>query len=117
MAKATSTGFAPSKTVTVIESGRVRDDTYDGPVKAAYEAKGTVFEATYKNEEIEDVRKGLARSALFLKVRLAGPEYKDNGDGTTTVYFSAHDKMPRNGSRKAADVETADAPADGDESA
>lgn len=116
MAKA-STGFVPSKTVKEIQSGRVRDDSFDAAVQAAYEAKGTVFEATYKDDEIDNVRKGLARSAQFLKVRIAGPEYNVNGDGTTTVYFSAHDKMPRNGSRKpvetadavAGDVETADA--------
>ena len=108
--------FGESKTVKEIKSGRVRDDSYDQYVKAAYENKGTVFEfKNVKNEDVEDVRKGLQRSANFLKVRIAGPEYTDNENGTTTIHFSAHDKMPRNGSRKVetatadgGDVETAD---------
>jgi hypothetical protein len=108
--------FTKSERVTTIRTGRVRDDKYDEIVSAAYADKGTVFEDTFPDSEIDDVRRGLARSAQFLKVRLGGPEYSENGNGTTTVYFSAHDKMPRNGSRKvetatadATAVETADA--------
>lgn len=113
--------FAPSKTVSAIESGRVRDTTYDQPVKDAYEKKGQVFEAEFPNDQIGDVRKGLARSALYLKVRLATDfeeitpdveipaKVNSKGEetapatvkyGKTIVRFSAHDKMSRNGSRK-----------------
>ncbi len=109
-----SIDFKPSDKVSTIKSGRTRDDSYDKFVSAAYAEKGKVFEATVKTETVDDVRKGLQRSAHFLNVRIAGPEYQDNGDGTTTVFFSAHDKMPRNGSRK---VETADASADSTETA
>jgi hypothetical protein len=109
--------FGESKDVQEIKSGRVRDDSYDEYVRTAYENKGKVFEfKNVANEDVEDVRKGLQRSANFLRVRIAGPEYTDHGNGKTTIHFSAHDKMPRNGSRKvetatadAADVETADA--------
>lgn len=130
--------FAPSETVKAIQSGRVRDASYDEDVQAAYQDKGRVFEATYPNNEIEEVRKGLSRSALFLKVRLATDFEEIEKDvevpaktnakgeetapahvkyGKTIVRFSAHDKMARNGSRKptetatasTADVETADA--------
>lgn len=109
--------FGESKEVQEIKSGRTRDDSYDEFVEKAYAEKGKVFEfKNVPNEDLDDVRKGLQRSANFLKVRIAGPEYTDHGNGKTTVYFSAHDKMPRNGSRKvetatadAADVETADA--------
>ena len=121
--------FAPSKTVAKIESGRVRDASYDEDVQTAFAEKGKVFEATYPNSEIDDVRKGLQRSALFLKVRLATDFEEISKDvdvpakvnakgeetapahvkyGETIVRFSAHDKMPRNGSRKP--VENADAP-------
>lgn len=97
--------FGESKEVQEIKSGRVRDDSYDQYVKTAYATPGKVFEfKNVANEDLDDVRKGLQRSANFLKVRIAGPEYTDHGNGKTTVYFSAHDKMPRNGSRK---VETA----------
>lgn len=121
MATATKTPvFKVSKTVPAIESGRVRDTTYDETVKTAYDSKGTVFEAEFPDSEVQEVRKGLARSALYLKVRLA-TEYEETGKGTTIVRFSAHDKMSRNGSRKpkadtvetatveSPDVETADA--------
>jgi len=99
--------FKPSKTVEKLVSGRTRDDSYDAPVQTAYAEKGKVFEATVPADEIEDVRKGLQRSALYLKVRVT-TDFQKNDDGTWTVYFSANDKMPRNGSRKA--VENADAP-------
>lgn len=99
--------FKVSKTVPEIESGRVRDTTYDETVSNAYTQKGTVFEAEFPNDQIDDVRKGLARSALYLKVRIA-TRYEETDKNTTIVYFSAHDKMARNGSRKPkADVETA----------
>lgn len=97
--------FGESKDVTEIKSGRTRDDSYDEYVRTAYANKGKVFEfKNVPNDEVEEIRKGLQRSAQYLKVRIAGPEYADHGNGKTTVYFSAHDKMSRNGSRK---VETA----------
>ncbi len=99
--------FGESKDVTEIKSGRVRDASYDQYVQAAYDAKGKVFEfKNVPNEDLDDVRKGIQRSAHYLGVRIAGPEYTDHGNGKTTVHFSAHDKMKRNGSRK---PETADA--------
>lgn len=115
--------FKPSKTVAEIKSGRTRDDSFDEPVKVAYAAKGQVFEAEYPNDEVDEVRRGLARSALYLKVRVATdfeeiePDVTDKDGnvtkvGKTVVRFSAHDKMPRNGSRK---VETATTDADGSE--
>jgi hypothetical protein len=91
--------FKPSKTVTEIESGRTRDTTYDETVSTAYASKGTVFEAEFPTDKIDDVRKGLQRSALFLNVRVA-TRYEETDKGTTIVYLSAHDKMARNGSRK-----------------
>lgn len=112
MAKLT---FGESKDVTEIKSGRTRDDSYDEYVTAAYAQKGKVFEfKNVPNEDLDEVRKGLQRSANHLKVRIAGPEYTDHGNGKTTVHFSAHDKMPRNGSRKVetATVESADESAD-----
>lgn len=99
--------FKPSKKVQKLVSGRTRDDSYDAPVQMAYAEKGKVFEATVPADEVDEVRKGLQRSALYLKVRVTS-DFQDNGDGTWTVYFSANDKMPRNGSRKP--VENADAP-------
>lgn len=102
--------FGESKHVTEIKSGRVRDDSYDEYVRTAYAESPKVFEfKNVPNEDLEEVRKGLQRSANFLKVRIAGPEYEDHGNGKTTVYFSAHDKMKRNGSRK---VETAEVESD-----
>lgn len=106
--------FKPSKTVSSITSGRVRDDSYDDTVRTAFEQKGKVFESEVSNEDVDDVRKGLARSALYLKVRIA-TDFEQNAEkGTWIVRFSAHDKMPRNGSRKpveseSAETETADA--------
>lgn len=121
--------FKPSATVTAIASGRVRDDSYDDAVKAAYADKGKVFESEFSNAEIDEVRKGLQRSALFLNVRLATDfeQITENEDvpakvnskgeetapatvkyGKTVVRFSAHDKMSRNGSRKPAEGETAE---------
>lgn len=97
--------FVESKTVDRIVSGRVRDDSFDEPVRTAYENKGKVYEAKVKADEVDEYRKGLQRSALYLKVRVA-TDFEDNGDGTWTVRFSAHDKMARNGSRKA-NAETA----------
>lgn len=107
--------FKPSTTVEKIVSGRVRDDSFDAPVSEAYKTKGKVYEAQVSAGDVEEYRKGLQRSALFLGVRVA-TDFEENGDGSYTVRFSAHDKMARNGSRKAT-VESADAPDTGVETA
>lgn len=107
--------FVESKTVDRIESGRVRDDSFDGPVKTAYENKGKVYETEINADEVEDYRKGLQRSALFLKIGIT-TDFEDKGNGKWAVRFVARDKQSR--PRKAsATVENADAPTAGVENA
>lgn len=101
--------FSESKTVDKLVSGRTRDDSFDGPVKTAYENKGKVYETTVKNEDVEEYRKGLQRSALFLGIGIT-TDFEDKGDGKTVVRFVARDKQSRP-RKTSATVENTDAPA------
>jgi hypothetical protein len=112
--------FKPSTDVQEIPNGKVRDATFDAPVREAWKTPGKVFEMiVYTDDEKEEIRKGLARSAKFLHdheglpVRVAD-EYraitveetdaKGKKTGTTVpailVLFAAVEKRPSPRSKK-----------------
>jgi hypothetical protein len=96
--------FKPSKTVTKLATGRVRDDEFDAVVKMANDSRGTVFEDTVTAERAEEIRKGVERSVKYLNdesksgVNLnvaVAKEFETLEDGNVIVRLSAGPKSPR----------------------
>lgn len=58
--------FKPSKTVSALKSGRMRDDEFDALVREAAANRDKVYEDTVSPERAEEIRKGLDRSVKYL---------------------------------------------------
>jgi hypothetical protein len=86
--------FKPSKTVTSLQSGRTRDDSFDDVVRMANAERGKVFEDTVKDRETaEEYRKGLDRSLKYLNETEAlaaslTKDFEEKADGSVTVRFA-----------------------------
>lgn len=104
--------FKPSKTVTSLQSGRTRDDSFDDVVRMANAERGKVFEDTVKDRETaEEYRKGFDRSLKYLNeteglTASLTKDFEEKADGSVTVRFAVVARRARRTKRNGDAPET-----------